>query len=293
MMDYSLIPHGDMPGDKIEINEGHVAKAKLAMEKIDEILSGLLEKKSRVIISVCGGSGVGKSETAALIGYFLNEKGIGTYVLSGDNYPKRFPSLNDEERILNFRNGGIKALVKAGLMDEHVKSDILNLQAKEQDADWNLCEEYSFLRTYIEGGLISLKSYLGTNEEIDFHEINDICKSFKNGSNAIYLKRMGRNSHSLWYDQVDFTDKKVLLIEWTHGNSDYLTEVDIPVFLNSTPKETMEHRALRNRDGKVDSAFVTRVLEIEQDMLKSQAKKAKIIISKSGELLSYDEYKAL
>ena len=43
--------------------------------------------------------------------------------------------------------------------------------------------------------------------------------------------------------------------------------VDIPVLLNSTPEETKNHRRSRARDGKVDSAFTTMVLEIEQEML--------------------------
>ena len=35
------------------------------------------------------------------------------------------------------------------------------------------------------------------------------------------------------------------------------------------------------------------VLNLEQEMLKAQAHKAKMIVSKSGELLNYDEYKKL
>jgi len=69
--------------------------------------------------------------------------------------------------------------------------------------------------------------------------------------------------------------------------------VDIPILLNSTPEETLAHRRARNRDGKTDSAFTMLVLELEQNLLKSQAHKAKIILSKSGELLSYSEYQAL
>ena len=66
--------------------------------------------------------------------------------------------------------------------------------------------------------------------------------------------------------------------------------VDIPVLLNSTPQETLAHRRARNRDGATDSPFTMMVLELEQAMLEHQAPKAKIIISKSGELLSYEEY---
>jgi alpha-galactosidase len=82
---------------------------------------------------------------------------------------------------------------------------------------------------------------------------------------------------------VDFQYIKVLIIEWTHGNSDFFEGVDIPVLLNSTPEETLEHRKSRNRDGGADSPFTTMVLEIEQQMLASQAGKAKLIMSKSGE----------
>jgi hypothetical protein len=82
----------------------------------------------------------------------------------------------------------------------------------------------------------------------------------------------------------------VLIIEWTHGNSYHLRGVDIPVLLNSTPQETLEHRRKRNRDGGTDSPFTTMVLAIEQDLLVSQAPRAKLIVSKNCELLSYGDY---
>jgi len=92
---------------------------------------------------------------------------------------------------------------------------------------------------------------------------------------------------------VDFSEIRVLIVEWTHGNSDYLEGVDIPVLLNSTPAETLAHRRARNRDGKTDSAFTTLVLEIEQQKLEDQARKARLILSKQGELLSYAEYRRI
>ncbi len=81
----------------------------------------------------------------------------------------------------------------------------------------------------------------------------------------------------------------MLLLEWTHGNNDLLQGVDIPILLNSTPEETLAHRRARNRDGQTDSAFTTMVLEIEQNLLRSQAHKAHIILAKSGALLSLEE----
>ena len=104
---------------------------------------------------------------------------------------------------------------------------------------------------------------------------------------------MGRTDTELWYEEVDMSAKDVLLVEWTHGNNDLLNGIDIPILLNSTPEETLAHRRARNRDGKTDSAFTTMVLEIEQNLLKSQAHKAKIIVAKSGELLSYEAFEEL
>ena len=81
---------------------------------------------------------------------------------------------------------------------------------------------------------------------------------------------MGRTDSELWYDLIDFSDKNVMIVEWTHGNNNNLLGVDIPIFLNSTPKETLEHRRRRSRDGEVDSTFTQTVLAIEQELLHSQ-----------------------
>ena len=46
----------------------------------------------RAVVAVCGGSGVGKSEIASLLSYYLNQLGVGSYTLSGDNFtPTAFP----------------------------------------------------------------------------------------------------------------------------------------------------------------------------------------------------------
>ena len=151
-------------------------------------------------------------------------------------------------------------------------------------------EEYDWYESYLRNGKEGLKGYLGTNNEIGFDEVEEIVKEFKAGTDEIWLKRMGREDTELWYEKVDFSKIQVLVIEWTHGNSDNYKGVDIPVLLNSTPQETLAHRRARNRDGATDSPFTMMVLELEQAMLEHQAPKAKIIISKSGELLSYEEY---
>jgi alpha-galactosidase len=128
---------------------------------------------------------------------------------------------------------------------------------------------------------------------INFNELTEIISQFKNDENHIFLKRMGREEADLWYEEIDFNNKNVMIIEWTHGNSHNLYGVDIPILLSSTPQETLEHRKARNIDGGTDSPFTTMVLGIEQEMLISQASKAKLIISKSGEILSFMDYKKI
>ena len=241
-MELEHMIHGDMPGDRIAIEQGHKDKA----QKIYPVLRKMIEA-DKTVVCVCGGSGVGKSEIASLLATRLTEDGIKTYVMSGDNYPHRIPSENDAERE----------------------------------------------RVYAEGGREALENYLGTPQEIDFELVNRILAEFKAGSSPIALKRMGRTKEELWFDQVDFSDTRVLILEWTHGNSDFLSEVDIPILLNSTPEETLAHRRARARDKGVDSPFTTMVLEIEQEKLKRQAHKAKLIVSKAGDLISYADYQKL
>ncbi len=290
---YANIPHGDMPGDKVEIGEEHVNKANLIMESLKGMLDEVIAKDGKAVITVCGGSGVGKSETASLISYLLNQQGIGAYTMSGDNYPRRIPMYNDAERLRIFRTSGVRGMVKAGEATAEHFETLRRWQQEETDADASHVADNAWVQSYIDAGKEGLQGYLGTSNEIDFDEVSAIVKAFKSGQNKIYLKRMGRTDSELWYEEVDFTDIKVLVIEWTHGNSDNYQGVDIPILLNSTPEETLAHRRARNRDGKTDSAFTMLVLELEQNLLKSQAHKAKIILSKAGELLSYSQYESL
>jgi len=236
------LPLGDMPGDKIDIEQHHIKKA----EKIYPVLKSMLTAR-KTVACVCGGSGVGKSEIASLLAGMLRNDSIGAYVMSGDNYPRRIPAENDIER----------------------------------------------MRVYDEGGQEALNDYLGSQKEIDFALVNSILAKFKAGEPKIALKRMGRSSEELWFDEVDFSNVSVLILEWTHGNSDNVVGVDVPILLNSTPVETLEHRRKRARDKGVDSPFVTMVLELEQAKLMRQAHKAKIIVTKDGELIDYEQYKAV
>lgn len=289
------IPHGDMPGDKIEIGESHIEKAKtifpILIKELKEKMSA--NPYNRAVVAVCGGSGVGKSEIASLLSYLLEQAGIGSYTMSGDNYPHRIPMYNDAERLHVFRESGIRGMVDSAVMNPEHFAKVKEWQIAEDDANKAHVETDSWFKSYIEAGEKGLDNYLGTPNETDFEEVDQIMKAFKDGADKLWLKRMGRDEASLWYDEVDMSAKQVLIVEWTHGNSDYMTQVDIPVLLNSTPQETLEHRRSRNRDGKLDSPFTMMVLELEQNKLVAQAHKAKIIITKAGEIISYDEFKKL
>lgn len=291
----AALPHGDMPGDKIVIGEAHLAKAKTIFPRLLPLLAQAMEANEapRAVVAVCGGSGVGKSETASLLAYYLQQAGVGCYVLSGDNYPRRIPAENDAERLRIYRSGGIRGLLNAGCYTAGRGAALRQLQEQELDACAGQAAEHPWLSVYQRAGRDALAGYLGSSAEQDFDHLTDIVSRFKRGEGSVWLKRMGRTPTELWYEQVDLSAVSVLIIEWTHGNSEKYQGVDIPILLNSTPEETREHRRQRGRDGKTDSAFTTVVLELEQKLLEAQAARAKLIIAKNGEVLSYPAYRRL
>ncbi|HPJ02458.1 MAG TPA: adenylylsulfate kinase [Candidatus Limiplasma sp.] len=289
------IPHGDMPGDSIHIGETHQQKANVIFPELLKLLPAIftLNPHQRAVIAVCGGSGVGKSETASLLSHYFRSLGIGSYTLSGDNYPHRIPKYNDAERLRIFRKGGLRGLLENGLYTQAIGEQARAFQREGLDGDTALEAQYPWMATYNRTGAAALQAYLGSPQEIDFKELNEIVSQFKNGADAIFLKRMGREETELWYERVDFSATPILIIEWTHANNGHLHGVDVPILLNSTPAETLAYRKTRHRDGGVDSPFTTMVLALEQKLLESQAYKAKIIVSKAGELLSYRAYRRL
>ena len=289
------IPAGDMPGDKVTIYGGHIEKARAIFPALVRELEKIRSSNpyGRAVVSISGGSGVGKSVTAAVLAFILNSKGIGCLMTSGDNYPRRIPVNNDAERLHIFRQGGMRALADAGISSDEVISRIRELQRINEDFDKTYSDEYDWFGQYLSGGTDALRNYLGSPAELDFAEVDSILAAFKGGADDLWLKRMGRDEASLWYDKVDVRDICVLILEWTHGNSGYLKSVDIPVLLNSTPEETLQYRMSRNRDGNTDSPFTTLILNLEQEQLQSQAHKAKIIVTKSGEIIDYGTYSKL
>lgn len=283
---------GNVPGEKIEVKQELLDKTLLLYNAIVRELPLFLAKNpyQRVVLTVCGGSGVGKTSIAALLSCFWKQVGIGCYTLSGDNYPRRIPKYNDAERLRIFRESGIHGMIEENVYTQTNLSQIEKWQKAEEDAEPELCKAAPWFRSYLNGGRKGLEGYLGTCQEIAFEEVNAVISAFKDGAKTIWLRRMGREDTELWYDCVDFTNINLLLIEWTHGNSDYCKGIDFPILLNSTPAETLAYRKSRNRDSGIDKPFTNLVLDIEQELLRKQASKAKLILSKAGELLTYETY---
>ncbi len=285
----SSVKTGDMPGDKIQINQSHIDKATTIFPHLLRELEG--RNGRRLVVSVYGGSGVGKSEIGSVLGYYCNQQNHPAYILSGDNYPHRIPKFNDIERLSVFRNAGLNAFARS---KQFSNDRMKKLQQKWPDmADINpqtfTGEESAWMNAYFNAGREALAAYLGSEREIDFSTVNHIIQLFKSGENRLNLKRMGRTTEDIRFEAVDFTGIQVLIIEWTHGNNPLLAGIDFPLFLFSTPAETLAHRLARGRDKNTDTPLISLVLAIEHEKLISQAGAAKLILSKNGDLISLAE----
>ena len=289
------IPQGDMPGDKVWIGPMSIEKANVTFRAVLPLLKEALENNPahKAVISVTGGSGVMKTCVSALLTYYLNQLGVNAFTMSGDNYPKRYPELNDMERMRIFRLAGVRGMLKEGVYTSENAATLKELQLKDLDSDPAQCQEHPWLAAYLEAGKEALSQYLGTEQEQEYNQIEEVLRQFKEGQDKIWLKRMGRDDTALWYEEKDFSDIDVVVLEWTHGNSGKFQGVDVPILLASTPAETREYRLSRGRDANADTAFITMVIELEQKTLEARAPYAKVIVSKSCKLLNYEEYKQL
>lgn len=262
----------------------------LAQEQIKnaERLFPLIRKKTeerkekKTVISVSGGSGVGKTGMAFLLQNMFEKQGKKSLIISGDNYPHRIPMYNDAERIARFRMSGLNGLITERLYTDKVKEKLLELQKAGRDAEEQ--EDMQWLSIYQKYGDKALTDYLGTDQELDYEAISNLLMQFHGETSQLLLRHMGRTPDDIWYDRRDVSDTDILILEWTHGNSAYLQGVDVSVVLISTPEETLENRKKRNRDTAIDSPFVARVLRIEQKKINDGLDRADIIQDMHGRI---------
>lgn len=248
----------------------------LILEKTEE------RKEKKTIISVSGGSGVGKTGMAFLLQNMFEKQGKKSLIISGDNYPHRIPMYNDAERIARFRMSGLNGLITERLYTDEVKEKLLELQKAGRDAEEQ--DDMQWLSIYQKYGDKALTDYLGTDQELDYEAVSNLLMQFHGGTSQLLLRHMGRTPDDIWYDRRDVSDTDILILEWTHGNSACLQGVDVSVVLISTPEETLENRKKRNRDTAIDSPFVARVLSIEQKKINDGLDRADIIQDMHGRI---------
>ena len=248
----------------------------LILEKTEE------RKEKKTVISVSGGSGVGKTGMAFLLQNMFEKQGKKSLIISGDNYPHRIPMYNDAERIARFRMSGLNGLITERLYTDEVKEKLLELQKAGRDAEEQ--EDMQWLSIYHKYGDKALTDYLGTDQELDYEAVSNLLMQFHGGTSQLLLRHMGRTPDDIWYDRRAVSDTDILILEWTHGNSAYLQGVDVSVVLISTPEETLENRKKRNRDTAIDSPFVARVLRIEQKKINDGLERADIIQDMHGRI---------
>lgn len=279
---------GDMPGDRIKIDDSHIARASTACPVVLHRLEE--EKGEKLVVSVYGGSGVGKSEIGSILAYYCGDAGYPAYVMSGDNYPRRCPPHNDAERLNVFRAAGLAAIARDEAFVDGWDAEIHDAWERMADADPALATDHQGYARYQRAGRTALLEYLGTQAEIDFDLVNSIIRRFKEGVASIALKRMGRTPADIHLELVDFSRISVLIIEWTHGNNSLLDGVDLPIFLYSSPEETLEHRRSRGRDADTDSSFVRLVLDIEQRLVNGRASAAALILARDGTVIPRESF---
>ena len=61
-----------------------------------------------------------------------------------------------------------------------------------------------------------------------------------------------------------------------------MSGVDLPIYIDSVPEDTLHNRVKRNRDKNAASELIKIVLDIEQKKLQNQAKNAKIVVGRDG-----------
>ena len=288
-------PQGDMPGDK------GVDRAPVHREGPGGLPGGaapicrkpwLRTPAGKAVVAVTGGSGVMKTCVSALLTYYLNQLGVGAFTLSGDNYPRRYPELNDAERVRDFPAGGHPgAWWRPGSTPRSGAALLKDLQLADLDSDPQQCEEHPWLAPYQQAGREALTQYLGTANEQEYDKIEQVLGQFKAGQEKIWLKRLGRDDTALWFERegllpdqrggagVDPRQLRPVPGGWTSPCCWPVTPARDPGCTGS-PGAGMPTPT---------PAFITMVIQLEQGKIEP-GPLCQVIVSKSCEVLTLEEY---
>ncbi|MCX6113879.1 MAG: hypothetical protein NTV65_01520 [Proteobacteria bacterium] len=184
-------------GDILKINISHRARTNLLF---DWLRNKYTDPAKKLVISVGGPSGSGKSEIGALLSALYQNAGIPSILVPCDNFPIRAPKFNDLHRRELFDSKGKEALA----------------------------------------------AYLGSEDEILFSRLGDICKDFLSGAETVNLRKINMQT-------CEITDSiptkvghaRVLVFEGTW--SCRIPSLSESVFLATDFKKTAAHRQNRGR----------------------------------------------
>ena len=184
-------------GDILKINISHRARTNLLF---DWLRNKYTDPAKKLVISVGGPSGSGKSEIGALLSALYQNAGIPSILVPCDNFPIRAPKFNDLHRREPFDSKGKEALA----------------------------------------------AYLGSEDEILFSRLGDICKDFLSGAETVNLRKINMQT-------CEITDSiptkvghaRVLVFEGTW--SCRIPSLSESVFLATDFKKTAAHRQNRGR----------------------------------------------
>ena len=184
-------------GDILKINISHRARTTLLF---DWLRNKYTDPAKKLVISVGGPSGSGKSEIGALLSALYQNAGIPSILVPCDNFPIRAPKFNDLHRRELFDSKGKEALA----------------------------------------------AYLGSEDEILFSRLGDICKDFLSGAETVNLRKINMQTCEITESiPTKVGHARVLVFEGTW--SCRIPSLSESVFLATDFKKTAAHRQNRGR----------------------------------------------
>lgn len=127
---------------------------------------------------------------------------------------------------------------------------------------------------------VSLRSYLGSQEELDLQRVGEITAAFKSGADTVALRHMDLLTSELLDNNriVSLADTRLLLLEGTWSMC--VPSVDLQVYIMSRPDLTLLRRVKRGREPITPE--LERTIALEQSKL--------IDLYPGADLIIHDDY---